>query len=80
VYWVVLKLPYLLKTTTGIQTMKKPTLTSIVNDLHLDDTECLYLATEQQIDKLIAAGRIHEDYSYIAYGYRVEMEIMLALN
>ena len=60
--------------------MKKPTLTSIGNNLHLDDTECLYLATEEQINKLIAAGRIHEDYSYIAYQYRVEMEIMLALG
>ena len=57
--------------------MKMPTLTSIVNDLHLDDTECLYLATEEQINKLIAAGRIHEDYSYIAYQCRVEMEIKI---
>ena len=39
------------------------TLTTIVNQISAGNTECLYLATQRQIDNLISSGRIDEDFA-----------------
>jgi len=54
------------------------TLRGIVTDLNNNDLDCLYFATEDQIDSLIKSGKIDEDYSYMASQCREEMRCMMA--
>tara|TARA_R110000803_G_scaffold179230_2_gene241636 strand:+ start:926 stop:1120 length:195 start_codon:yes stop_codon:yes gene_type:complete len=56
----------------------KATLKSIVKDLNNNDLDCLYFATEDQIDSLINSNKIDEDYAYRASQYREEMEYISA--
>ena len=55
----------------------KTTLKSIVADLNAGNTDCLYFATEAQIDSLITRGNIDEDYAYQAANYREEMNCLV---
>jgi hypothetical protein len=56
----------------------KTTLKSIVKDLNNNDLDCLYFATEDQIESLINSNKIDEDFSYKAAQCREEMEYMMA--
>ncbi len=42
----------------------KTTLKSIVADLNAGNTDCLYFATEDQIDSIITRGKLDEVYAY----------------
>ncbi len=65
-------------TTERIEAGLKPTLMSIEYDLNeSDDWECLYFASEEQIDKLINQGRIDEDFGSRHQNYQEELRCML---
>jgi len=54
------------------------TLTTIVKQINAGNTECLYLATQQQIDGLISSGRIDEDFAAKYDEAQEEMRCLMA--
>jgi len=53
-----------------------PTLKSIVRDLQAGNTECLYLASQDQINTLLQRGLINEDYEAHYNDSQEEMRLM----
>ena len=54
------------------------TLTTIVKQINAGNTECLYLATQAQMDKLISSGRIDEDFAAKYDEAQEEMRCLMA--
>ena len=54
------------------------TLTTIVNQINAGNTECLYLATQEQIDGLVSSGRIDEDFAAKYDEAQEEMRCLMA--
>lgn len=60
-----------------VKECKKITLKAIVADIAASDYQCLYYASEEQIDKLIDQGKISEDISSIYQDYQEELRVMV---
>jgi hypothetical protein len=61
-----------------IEQGKKATLESIELDVKSGDLECLYFASEKQINALVSKGKIDNDYYSIHQDYQEEMRCMTA--
>lgn len=61
-----------------IESGKKATLTSILEDIKADNWNCLYFATEAQICKLIDQGSIDEDFHSRHQNHQEEMRVMVS--
>jgi len=54
------------------------TMATIITDLKTGNTESLYLATDTQIEKLLAANKISEEYVNMFYENQDEMRELMA--
>jgi hypothetical protein len=66
-----------MRTEDKINAGKKINLSDIADDLNAGHWDALYYATELQINKLIDANRIDEDFAARHWDYAEEMHCMM---